>query len=133
VLGYVNYKCPQKTAVSKRTQDLEKLRFQGSLKNAETRHISQTNCSEKNFTKSIKNTRRRKFSHEIKGQWSSSDRIYQLERIILPPIGATARRRILEEVMENAGAIGMIEWWNHGIVQKPWRDFEVVLILKRRQ
>ena len=84
------------------------------------------------LTKSTKNTRRKKFSHEIKACWSSSDRIYQLERILLPAIGAAARRRILEEVMENAGAIGMIEWWTHGILQKPWRDFEVILILKRR-
>ena len=88
----------------------------------------------KNLTKSLRRTRKKSFSHEIKERWFSNDRIYQLERISLPAVGATARRRMLEEVMDSTGAIGMVEWWScGGIMQKPWRDFQVILILKRRQ
>jgi hypothetical protein len=61
------------------------------------------------------------------------DRIYQLVRFSLPDVSSRKRTLIIHDFLNQANAIGLMEWWTGGsIVKKPRRDFQAVLVLRAR-
>ena len=58
-----------------------------------------------------------------------NNRIYQLIEISSQFSNREERANFLQKLIENAGAIGLIEWWPKGsIVKKPRNIFRCVLI-----
>jgi len=68
-----------------------------------------------------------------KGEKLTNNRIYKVVRVkISKSIGNKLRNQILENILEQSGAIGCIEWWYRGsILYKPKFDFDLVLIFRQ--
>lgn len=57
---------------------------------------------------------------EILSERITKTRIYILVRVSVEMANTTTRRRLLEEIFEENGVIGFMEWWKRGsIVNKP--------------
>lgn len=70
-------------------------------------------------------------SYEIVNEWVLQNRTYKLLKFSLPNVSARTRRIILERVLNELGAIGLIEWWLRGsIVKKPRQHFYGIVILE---
>lgn len=53
-------------------------------------------------------------------------------RFSLSKRDAKMRKRVMEEILDKSGAIGLIEWWlKDSIVRKPKWEFLGILVLER--
>lgn len=58
-------------------------------------------------------------------------RIYQLVRFSISEVSTDKRNKIIQAVLDESGAIGLIEWWTKGsIVQKPKSQFYAILVFE---
>lgn len=69
--------------------------------------------------------------YKIVDQKVTKTRMYQLIRFFLPKMSTAARKTMMEKILDENGAIGLIEWWIRGsIVQKPKWQFYAILIFE---
>ena len=61
--------------------------------------------------------------------------IFRLVNVSLPEMTSRrTRKRILEGIMEEEDAYGMIEWWTKGsIVKKNMTDFHAILLCLKKE
>jgi hypothetical protein len=60
-----------------------------------------------------------------------NNRVYQLVEVSSPPTNRENRSKSLRKMLNNTGAIGLIEWWAKGsIIKKPRERFRCILISK---
>jgi hypothetical protein len=84
------------------------------------------------YTRKTKGSSKTSFYYTVIQHRILNGRDYQLLKITLPSVGRKTRIKMLESFLEDKDAIGIIEWWSHGsIAEKPWREFYIILILKR--
>jgi len=56
-------------------------------------------------------------------------RVYQLIEVVSPSKSSKERSNFLYRLLEESGAMGLIEWWTKGsIIKKPKRRFLCMLI-----
>ena len=76
--------------------------------------------------------RPRTFLYEVIDERTTKSRTYQLVRFSLSKGSTKIRKRIMEKILDESGAIGLVEWWLRGsIVQKPKWEFYGILVLER--
>ena len=69
--------------------------------------------------------------YQVVNQKVMESRIYQLVRFSLSEVSTGKRRRIVQTILSESGAIGLIEWWTKGsIVKKPKSHFYAILVFK---
>jgi hypothetical protein len=60
---------------------------------------------------------------------TSQGRVYRLLRMSIPKTSKEKRRRILDEILNEEKAIGIVEWWTRGsIIHKPKTEFQILVI-----
>lgn|GEM_PF-6764050 len=68
-------------------------------------------------------------NYQVVGVKIINNRIYQLIEISSQFSNREERANFLQKLVENTGAIGLIEWWPKGsIVKKPRNMFRCILI-----
>ena len=69
--------------------------------------------------------------YDVLDEKITQSRTYQLIRFSIPKQSSKIRRRIMEKILDESDAIGLIEWWSKGsIIHKPKWEFYSILVLE---